>query len=57
MMHFVRTFLVMRAQGERLIVIEEVQNYGKIVYIKNSIENGWWRMHAPHPTPWIRSWP
>ena len=35
MMHFVRTFSIMRAQGVRLIAIEEVRNYGKIVYIKN----------------------
>ena len=50
-MHFVRTFSVMRAQGTRLIAIEEVQNYGKIVHIKNIFENGWWRMHTPHPIP------
>ena len=31
MMHFVRTFSVMCAQGVRLIAIEEVRNYGKIV--------------------------
>ena len=32
MMHFIRTFLVMRAQGlKRLIAIEKAQNYGKIV--------------------------
>ena len=41
MMHFVRTFLIMRAQGVRLIAIEEVRNYGKIVYIQNNFENGW----------------
>ena len=36
----------------RLITIEEVRNYGKIVqaYIKNIVESGWWRMHTPHPT-------
>ena len=38
--HFVRTFSIMRALGVRLIVIEKVQNYGKIVFIKNMFENG-----------------
>ena len=47
----------MRAQGVRSIAIEEVRNYGKIVYIKNIFKNGWWRMHTPHPTTWIRPWP
>ena len=41
MMHFVRTFSITRAQGVRLIAIEEVRNYGKIVYIQNNFENGW----------------
>ena len=40
-MHFVRTFLIMRAWDARLIVIEKVQNYGKIAFIKNMFENGW----------------
>ena len=57
MMHFVRTFSIMRAKGARLIAIEEVRNYEKIVCIKINFENGWWRMHTPHPTPWIRAWP
>ena len=57
MMHFVRTFSVMRAQGVRPIAIKEVRNYGKIEYIKNIFENGWWRMHTPHPTPWINPRP
>ena len=36
----------------RLIVIEEVGNYGKIVFIKNVVENGYWgEMHPPHPSP------
>ena len=51
MMHFVRTFSIMRAQGVRLIANEEVRNYGKIVYIQNNFENGWYKMHTPHPTP------
>ena len=41
MMHFVRTFSIMRASGVRLIAIEEVRNYGNIVYLKNNFENGW----------------
>ena len=66
MMHFVRTFSIMRAYGVRLIAIEEVRNYGKIVayriaYIKNIFQNGWWEdMHrsSPYPTPLdIRPWP
>ena len=50
MMRFVRSFSIMRAQSVRLIAIEEIQNYGKIVYIKNIFENDWCRMHVPHPT-------
>ena len=42
MMHFVRSVSIMRAKGVRLIAIEEVRNYWKIVYIKNIFENGWW---------------
>ena len=30
MMHFVRTFLIMRAWNVRLVVIDKVRNYGKI---------------------------
>ena len=41
-MHFIRTFSIMRASGVRLIAIEEVRNYGKIVRINNIFENGWW---------------
>ena len=40
-MHFVRTFSIMRTQGVRLIAMEEVQNYGKILCIKNIFENDW----------------
>ena len=36
-MHFVRTFSIMRA-CKRLNAIEEVRNYGKVVYIKNVFE-------------------
>ena len=41
-MHFVRTFSIMRAEAVRLIAMEEVRNYGKIVCINNIFENGWW---------------
>ena len=40
MMRFVRTFSNMSAYGVRLIAIEEVRNYGKIVCIKDIFENG-----------------
>ena len=56
MMHFVRRFSIMRA-GVRLIAIEGVRNYGKIVYIKNIFKMAGGRMYTPHPTPWIRPWP
>ena len=42
MLHFVRTFSIMHALGVKLIVIEKVQNYGKIVLIENMFENDWW---------------
>ena len=38
-----------RAKGVRLIAMEEVRNYGKIVYIINIFEMAGGRMHAPHP--------
>ena len=40
--HFVRIFLITRAYGVRLIAIEEVRIYRKIICIKNVFENGWW---------------
>ena len=51
MMHFVRTFLIMCAHGVRLTAVEEVRNYGKIVYIKNIFENGWWEDAYPSSYP------
>ena len=39
---FPHIFDYMRAQGVKLIAIEEARNYGQIVYIKNIFENGWW---------------
>ena len=40
-MHFVFTFSVVRVQGVKLIVIEEIRNNGKFVFIKNIVEKGW----------------
>ena len=37
MMHFVRAFSIMRANGVRVVA----RSYRKIVYIKNIFENGW----------------
>ena len=51
MLNFVGTFLIMRAQGVRFIAIEEVRNYGKIVYIKSIFENGWWEDAYPSSYP------
>ena len=42
MVHFIRTFSIARAYDARLIAIEEVRNYGKVVYIRHIFENGWW---------------
>ena len=50
-MQFVRIFLIMRAKGVRLIAIKEVRTYGKIVYIKNIFENGWWMNGYPSFDP------
>ena len=54
MMHFVRTFLIMRAKGVWLIVIEKVHNYGKAVFIKDMFEFFLF-LCIPHiHQPWIR---
>ena len=49
--HFVRTFSIMRALGVRLIVTENVQSYEKIVFNKNMFENGWWEDASPLDPP------
>ena len=49
MMHFVRTLLIYACL--RLIAIEEVRNYGKIVSMKNVFENGWWEDAYPSSFP------
>ena len=41
----------MRAEGVRLIVIKEVRNYRRIVFIKNMFENGWWEYAYPSSYP------
>ena len=41
----------MRAKDVRLIAIEEVRNYGQILYIKNIVENGWWENAYPSSYP------
>ena len=51
MSNFVRTFLIMRVLIARLIAIEEVRNYEKIVYIKSIFENGWWEDAYPSSYP------
>ena len=51
MMHFVRTFSIMRAYGVKLIAIKEARNYGKIVYIKNIFQNSWWEDAYPSSYP------
>ena len=58
MMHFVRTFSNIRAYGvrARLIVIDEVCSYGKIVFIQNILKNGWWG-DASHTSPPLGSAP
>ena len=54
MMHFVRTFSIMRAYGVKLTAIEEARNFGKIVSptskFFSKMTGG--RMHTLHPTPW-----
>ena len=41
MMHFVRTASTMRAKATTAYCYEDVQNYGKILFIQNIVENGW----------------
>ena len=45
------TFSIMRPLGVRLIVIKKVRNYGKLVFIKNMFENGWWGIHPLGSAP------
>ena len=50
MKQLVCTFSIMRALSVRLIVVEKIQNYEKIVFMKNVFENGWWGC-IPHIPP------
>ena len=55
MMHFVRTFSITCALSVRLIVIDKVGNYEKVVFTKNMFENGWWGGGCiSHISFWIR---
>ena len=45
MIDFVRTFSITRAEGVRLIAMEEIRNYRK-TFLK--MAGGW--MHTPHST-------
>ena len=45
MMHFVRTFSIMRAYSVKFIAIEKIRNYRKIVYIENIFKMAGGRMH------------
>ena len=49
MIYFVRTLFVYAFL--KLNVIEEVENYGKIVFIKNNVENGWQGGYISHTPP------
>ena len=47
MMHFVRAFSTYAYLRCKAFVIEEVQTCGRIVFIKNIGENGWWEETFP----------
>ena len=53
MMHLVCTFPIMRNDLMRLIAVEKVQNYEKIVSYKSKtfLKMADGKMHIPHPTP------
>ena len=51
MMHFGRTFRFMLAMGVKIFVIEEVQSYGKIVFIKKTLMKSDWWGNAYHTSP------
>ena len=51
-MHFVRTFSIMRAYDVRLIAIEGVRNFIEKLYAsKTFLKMVGGRMHTPHPNP------
>ena len=47
MMHFVRTFSIMRAEGVRLIAIEKVRNYEKVIFTKTCLKMAGGGMYPP----------
>ena len=49
MMHFVRTFSVMRAQG--LLLSKKFKIMEKLYTSKTFLKMAGGRMHTPHPTP------
>ena len=51
MIHFVRTFSIMRASGVRLIAIKKAQIMEKLYTSKTFSKMAGGRMHTPHPTP------
>ena len=51
MMHFVRTFRLICLLDVKIFVIEEVQNYGKIVFTKNTVEKWLVGECIPHISP------
>ena len=60
MMHFVRTFSIMRALGvQGLLLSKSFEITEKLYTSKTLLKMAGERMYTPgpHPTPWIRSWP
>ena len=51
MMHFVRTFSIMRAEGVKAYCNRRGFKLWKIVNIKNMFENGWWEDAYLSPCP------
>ena len=48
MLHFVRTFSIYAClRPKNCCYIEEIQNYEKILFFKNIVENGWWGLDQP----------
>ena len=48
MMHFVRSVSTNVLKATMAYYYEEIQNHGKILFIHNTVENGWWGMHTQH---------
>ena len=52
MMHFVRTFSIMRAYGVKI----ELETIEKLYTSTTFSKMAGGKMHTPHPTPWIHPW-